>query len=299
MVLLYILLITMKQLNKISKQTVAFLFLTYLGSMQAFSQSKPTWKSPTSDELMLWFVGGMTLLVSVLVLFTAMYVLYAVQYMILDKQGKAKTESVWGSMWKSLDKGLTNAIPLEREKDILLDHNYDGIRELDNHMPPWWVYGFYFTIVFAVFYMLIYHVWGTFPLQANEYEEEEKQAQIEIAAYQKTMANSVDETNVKQVKDKASLAQAKSLYDTNCKSCHGVAGEGGMGPNLTDAYWLHGGDVKSIFKTIKYGVQAKGMVPWEKKFSSGDIQSLASYILSMQGTNPPNAKAPQGDKAKK
>jgi cytochrome c oxidase cbb3-type subunit 3 len=284
---------------KTGKITVAFLLLTYLSNLPAYSQSKPMWKTPTSDDLMLWFVAGLTLAVSVLVLLTCIYVLYAVQYMILEKQGKAKAESVWGSMWRSLDRAWTNAIPLEKEKDALLDHNYDGIRELDNHMPPWWVYSFYLTIIFAVFYMLFYHVWGTFPLQAEEYQEEEKQAQIEIAAYKKTMANSIDETNVKQVKDKATLANAKVLYDQNCKGCHGAVGEGGTGPNLTDEYWLHGGDVKDIFKTIKYGVQAKGMIPWEKRFSPADMQNLASYILSMQGTNPPNAKAPQGEKVKK
>jgi cytochrome c oxidase cbb3-type subunit III len=277
---------------------MTFLLMTVLGNSYAFSQSQSDPKTMTSQELMLWFVAGMTLVVAVLVLLTAMSVLYAVQYMVLEKQGKAKTEGVWSSMWKSLDKTLTNAIPLEKEKDALLDHNYDGIRELDNHMPPWWVYGFYLTIVFAVFYMFIYHVWGTFPLQTAEYEEEEKQAQIEITAYKKTMANSIDETNVKQTKDKAALASAKILYDQNCKGCHGGAGEGGTGPNLTDEYWLHGGDIKDIFKTIKYGVQAKGMIPWEKKFSPADMQSLSSYVLSIQGTNPPNAKAPQGDKPK-
>jgi len=264
----------------------------------AFSQSKATFKYLTSDELIFWTISGVVFMTSLLVLFTAIYVLYAVQYMVLDKQGRAQTEGVWGSLWKAFDKTLTNAIPLEKEQTILLNHNYDGIQELDNHLPPWWLYLFYGSAVFAVIYMLLFHVWGTFSLQAAEYENEEKTAQIEIEAYKKLFANSIDESTVKITKDKVALTKAKELFATNCKSCHGAVGEGGIGPNLTDEYWLHGSDIQAIFKTIKYGIPQKGMKAWQKDFSPADIQSLSSYVLTLQGTKPANGKEPQGAKAK-
>lgn len=197
--------------------------------------------------------------------------------------------------WNTLDKKLfTKAIPVEKEADFLLDHDYDGIKELDNSLPPWWKYGFYITIVVAVFYMLRYHVWKTGPDPEQEYNTEMKIAAAEIEAYRKQSNDMVDEKTVTMA-DAAGIAEGKKIYQANCFACHGANGEGGVGPNLTDTFWLHGGSINDVFKTIKYGVPDKGMQAWEKTYSPSQIKALASFVRSIVGTNPANAKAPQGD----
>ena len=197
--------------------------------------------------------------------------------------------------WKRLYKKWTNVVPVEKEKDILMDHNYDGIRELDNSLPPWWVAMFYLSIFFAVVYFGYYHVLAYGQSSTEAYEAEMKKAEEDVKAFLASKAELVDETNVEKVSDEMELSVGQSLYETNCVACHGIGGEGGVGPNLTDEYWLHGGSIKDIFKTIKYGVPEKGMIAWKAQMRAGDMQKVASYILTMQGTNPPNAKEPQGE----
>ncbi|RMG80406.1 MAG: cytochrome oxidase subunit III, partial [Bacteroidetes bacterium] len=195
----------------------------------------------------------------------------------------------------SITSSLTDAVPVEREEEILLDHEYDGIRELDNNLPPWWKYLFYLTIVFSVIYLMYYHVLGYGDLMIEEYQKEMAQAEKEKQEMMKLMANSIDETNVTLLTDEPSIKEGKDIFMTNCAACHGQKGEGVVGPNLTDSYWLHGGGIKNVFKTIKYGVPAKGMIAWETQLSPSQIQKVASYVLSLQGTNPPNGKAPEGE----
>lgn len=184
--------------------------------------------------------------------------------------------------------------PVSQETTIDLGHDYDGIRELDNRLPPWWIYGFYLTIVFAAIYLWRYHVSHTAPDSIQEYQLAVQAAEIKRAEYLKKAANNVDESTVKYLPAATDLAVGEKIYATTCFPCHGKAGEGGVGPNLTDDYWLHGGSMKDIFKTIKYGVPEKGMKSWKDDYSPGQIAQLASYIKSIKGTNPPNAKAPQG-----
>jgi cytochrome c oxidase cbb3-type subunit III len=191
---------------------------------------------------------------------------------------------------------LTDLKPLEQENDILLDHDYDGIKELDNNLPPWWKYGFYVTIVFALIYMFRFHVTGDGDLQDVEYQKEMAEAELQKAAFMKLAANNVDESSVTYLADAASLNLGKSIYIQNCAACHGASGEGGVGPNFTDDFWIHGGDVKDVFKLIKYGVPQKGMIAWQSQLNPRQMQEVASFILSLQGTNPPNAKEPQGEK---
>lgn len=186
------------------------------------------------------------------------------------------------------------AVPLDQEEDVLFDHEFDGIRELDNKLPPWWVAMFYLTIAFAVVYLGYYHL-GSGPSQAEEYEMEMERAEKAVAEYRARQAEQVDETNVTMVTDEQALSMAKTLYETNCMACHGMQGEGTVGPNLTDPYWIHGGSLSDIFKTIKYGVPEKGMIPWRTQMRATDMQNIASYILTLQGTNPPNAKEPEGE----
>ncbi len=184
--------------------------------------------------------------------------------------------------------------PIHQEADIDLGHDYDGIRELDNRLPPWWLYGFYMCIVFAGIYLWRYHVAQTAPLSKQEYEISVAQGEAEKAAYLEKAANNVDENTVKLIVDKAELEPAKKIFETTCAACHTATGAGNVGPNLTDDYWLHGGSIKDVFKTIKYGWPDKGMKSWKDDFSPVQIAQLASYVKSLHGTNPPNPKAPQG-----
>ena len=201
---------------------------------------------------------------------------------------KLKKPSI--NWWDKLNKFK----PVEQELAIDLGHNYDGIRELDNRLPPWWLYGFYATILFAGIYLWRYHVSHTAPSSIEEYQLAVKEAAVQKEAYLKKAANSVDENTVKLLTDAGDISAGNNIFQTVCAACHGKLGEGVVGPNLTDNYWLHGGEVKDIFKTIKYGWPEKGMKSWKDDYSPLQLAQLTSYIKSIHGTNPPNAKAPQG-----
>lgn len=190
---------------------------------------------------------------------------------------------------------LTQAVDVEHEEDVLMHHEYDGIRELNNVLPPWWLWLFYGTIIWGVVYLVNVHILGVMPLQADEYEQEMAQAKEDVAAYLAQFSNLVDESNVTAVTDETTLASGESIYKQFCVACHGANGEGGVGPNMTDAYWIHGGGIKNVFKTIKYGVPQKGMISWQSQLKPSEMQAVASYILTMQGTDPPNQKEPQGE----
>jgi cytochrome c oxidase cbb3-type subunit 3 len=185
---------------------------------------------------------------------------------------------------------------LSEEKSILIEHDFDGIQELDNPTPAWFMGLFYVTIVFAVAYILGYHVLGIGQLQDQEYVTEMKIAAKEKEAYLAKAANRVDESNVTLSTDPAILASGQAVFKGSCMPCHGDKAQGMVGPNLTDDYWLHGGKIKDVFKTIKYGVTAKGMPTWEKQLSPKQIADVASFIKSLRGTKPPGAKEPQGEK---
>jgi cytochrome c oxidase cbb3-type subunit 3 len=182
--------------------------------------------------------------------------------------------------------------PIEQESDLDLGHEYDGIRELNNRLPPWWIYGFYLTIIFAAIYLWRYHVSQTAPLSKEEYDIAVQKADEQVRDYLKQKGETVDENTVAMLGD-ADITEGKKVFQASCISCHNEGGGGNVGPNLTDDYWLHGGDIKSIFKTIKYGINA--MPTWQTSYSNKQIAQLASYVKSLHGTNPPNAKAPQGE----
>lgn len=253
-----------------------------------FAQETQT-SDPVYGDMNPFLFYGLTAVI--IILLGIIGLLYRAIMMVLKpKMEKEPVKAKAGFLEK-----LNASVPLEQEKDVMLDHDYDGIRELDNNLPPWWKYGFYVTIVFACIYLWRFHVSESAPLQLAEYKEQLATAEVEVAAYKEKMGNLVDETNATVLTEAADIASGKSLFTANCAACHGQLGEGGVGPNLTDAYWLHGGSVKDIFKTIKYGWPQKGMKSWEKDFGAKQIQELSSYILTLQGTNPPNAKEKQGE----
>lgn len=185
--------------------------------------------------------------------------------------------------------------PVQEEVQIDLGHNYDGIRELDNRLPPWWLYGFYLTILFAGVYLWRFHVSHTGPSSQEELQYAMVRAAEQKEAFLKTAAAKVDENTVTVLSATADLLAGQTIFQNSCSPCHGKSGEGTVGPNLTDEYWLHGGSVKEIFKTIKYGVPEKGMKSWKEDFSPVQIAQLSSYIKSLAGTHPPNGKEKQGD----
>ncbi|MCR9064578.1 MAG: c-type cytochrome [Cytophagales bacterium] len=238
-----------------------------------------------------------TLILIVLILFTLVLLVVVINiFMTLktimnEKAGIVPDPASKLSLWDRLN----SLKPISEEKSLLLDHDYDGIKELDNHLPPWWLGMFYGAIVFAVIYLLNYHVWQWSPLPAEEYEIAMAEAAEMKSQRQDVEVNSIDENNVAMLDAAADIERGSTIYAGNCAVCHGGAGEGGVGPNLTDDYWLHGGSVSDIYKTIKYGVPEKGMISWEGTLKPADIQQVSSFIKTLYGTNPANPKAPQGE----
>jgi len=202
-------------------------------------------------------------------------------------------------MWKKLLNILTNATPIEKEKDVLLDHNYDGIQELNNKLPPWWVWMFYLTIIFSVIYIYRYHFSGNEWSSGKEWENEMATAEAKLAAYRAETGDVIDENTVTLLTDEQSLKNGETIFNEpgKCATCHKVDGGGLIGPNMTDDYWIHGGDIKDLYKITKNGVLEKGMISWASQLSPKQMQEVTSYILvKLVGTNPPGAKAPEGEK---
>lgn len=255
------------------------------------------------DDFLAWSLvalAGTVVVAALVALFYLLNVMVKVnqiriyQEMGIEAYQEAVTEK-GPSFWERMYKKWTDAVPVEKEQDVMLDHNYDGIKELDNSLPPWWVAMFYLSIGFAVVYMTYYHFTDAGMSSAEEYEMEMEQAEKAVQAYLATQANLIDETNVTPLVDETALAAGQTIYNNNCAACHGMLGEGGVGPNMTDKYWIHGGDIKDIFATVKYGVPEKGMISWKAQLSAADMHKVSSYILTLQGTDPPNAKEPQGE----
>jgi len=197
------------------------------------------------------------------------------------------TESTF---YKKLLKKLTRSNELEQEADLLLDHNYDGIRELDNVLPPWWVYSFYATIVFAAVYLVRFHIVGDYN-QEQEFQTEMKEAKASVDAYMKTAPDMMSKDKVTLLTDAPSIAAGKAIFTANCIPCHRADAGGQIGPNLTDHFWINGGGIKNVFNTIMEGGRdGKGMVSWKTTIKPSDIQKVASYVLSLQDSNPANPK---------
>ena len=201
------------------------------------------------------------------------------------------------SGWKKFIQSMTKANELGKEDEVMTDHDYDGIRELDNVLPPWWLYGFYITILISIFYTVQVFTNSEKYSQEKEYAAEVKEAKQEIEAYIKANPDLFNTDNLETFTDAENLAKGKELFTTKtCTLCHLEDLGGSIGPNLTDENWVLGGDMSNIFNTIsKGGRPGKGMISWESTISLLERQQLTSYIISMQGTTPANPKAPEGD----
>ena len=222
-------------------------------------------------------------------------------YQSLDEEAKARYEAQKAQpskfmMWvKKTYIKLLGSKPMEEEHEIILDHNYDGIKELDNSLPPWWLYGFYATIIFGAVYLLRYHVFNG-DGQYKELETEYAEAKIAIENYKKTAKNLVDINTVVLLTDASDLSNGKKIFETNCVACHKADGGGGIGPNLTDEYWILGGGIKNVFKTVSEGGRdGKGMIAWKQSLKPLEMAQVSSYVLQFQGTTPAEPKAPEGE----
>ncbi|HRH38595.1 MAG TPA: cbb3-type cytochrome c oxidase N-terminal domain-containing protein, partial [Flavobacteriales bacterium] len=268
----------------------ALVLLAQSANAQAY---KPT-NTTVSNEQLFWILVIANVVLFVL-LMAQINVLRGMTKTLMGESAKAvpaRKQHTWAD---GLLARLTRQKPIEQEQDILMHHEYDGIRELDNVLPPWWLWLFYGSVIWSVVYLVNVHVTKSWPLQKEEYNAEMTQAKVDVDAYLATTKSQVDERNVVLLTEAGDLAQGASIFKQNCATCHGQLGEGTAGPNLTDDYWLHGGGITNVFTTVKYGVMGKAMKSWKDDLKPLEIQAVASYVLSLHGTNPPNPKAAEGD----
>lgn len=280
--------------------------LVFISTVNTYAQEATSVSVSTEESAMDWVFNNMFLLIGGIVFFSACLTIFRVfdrmvkveQMHVLAEKGlltvDATTQVEKESWWKRFKKKAWNIVPVEKQKDIILEHPHDGIYELDNNLPPWWLALFYGSIAFAVFYIGYTHFSEYGKTQVEQYAIDVKKAEAEIEYYLANQANKVDETNVEALTDETKLASGAKIFKDNCIACHGALGEGVVGPNLTDEYWLYGGDIKDVFKTIKYGA-LRGMKAWKEDLTASQIHEVSSYIMTLKGTNPPNALAPEGD----
>ncbi len=180
------------------------------------------------------------------------------------------------------------------ELDKLLDSDYDGIQEYDNPMPRWWVAIFWATVIFSLLYIPFYH-YGPGLLARDEYEQDMLAFYDQQAKELLALGEITDEIVLTMASNPTAMDGAEKIYKSKCATCHGIFGEGLIGPNLTDEYWIHGGGALDVYNTVRYGVVEKGMLAWEKQLPPGDVIGVSAYVLTLVGTDPPNAKKAEGD----
>lgn len=289
------------KLAEMGSKSNLLIFIISIGSLFVSNQSYALnfMEAGEAEKGMPWLLVENTdlyalLTVNIILLIVVLYLrqlFHQMVAMVLVKK-QEETTPVVGETLKKVNAILTDAVPIEEEHKILMEHEYDGIRELDNNLPPWWVWGFFATIVFAFIYIINYHVLGVSDLQEKAYNKEMATAEKKIAAYRAKMAMDVDETNATLMTDPSDLAAGKSTFGVNCVTCHKADGSGDVGPNLTDKNWIYGYDIKDVFATIKLG-RPNGMPAHDALLNPIQIQQVASYVLSLKEV--PNGKSAQGD----
>tara|TARA_R110002126_G_scaffold142546_5_gene288445 strand:+ start:2922 stop:3776 length:855 start_codon:yes stop_codon:yes gene_type:complete len=270
---------------------IVFVLVTFFALVKAFT----AYKNPLDfyENPLVWF--ALIGFVSVLVLkeVVSFMAITKAKELQNEKEGIIpEPEKAWV---QKILKSWTKAKAIEEEQEIILDHNYDGIKELDNSLPPWWVYMFYATIVFAVVYLVRFEVMdGDTP--EMEYQQAVAQAKMEVEKYKSSSPDVFDVANLTLLTDASDLKRGRAIFNLNCASCHLKDGGGSIGPNLTDEHWILGGGIKNVFNTVyKGGRDGKGMISWNKTLKAEDIAKVSSYVLSLQGTTPAKGKAAQGE----
>ncbi len=181
----------------------------------------------------------------------------------------------------------------EQNDDKLLDHSYDGIQEYDNPLPRWWVWIFWATVIWAPFYYFLPEPFGEGPGNVAQYEADVAKYAAERPP--SALASAISDEELEELADDDdALAEGKTVFTANCAACHRADGGGLIGPNLTDDAWIHGGSPSQVHNTIAVGVLAKGMPPWERILKPGQLNHVTAYVLSLRGSNPPDAKAQEG-----
>ena len=249
----------------------------------------------------IWLILGVILLIGVAIE-VSVAALDRTLYMSLKPDARARYENAMAvkkqnqfAWFKKTYDNLLDKKPIEKEEEIILDHNYDGIKELDNNLPPWWLYGFYASIIFAGIYLARYHVFDG-ATQKEEYLVEVAEAKAAVEAYKKNAKGLIDANTVELLTGEEDINAGKAIFSGNCAACHKIDGGGGIGPNLTDSYWILGGGVKNVFNTISEGGRAgKGMVAWKTDLKPEEMAQVASYVLSLHSTTPADPKEPEGE----
>ncbi len=272
----------MKVIKKI--KGIAIVFLLFIFSSPLLAQS-----TSDSDDGYGTIIKVMIAIIAVLAA-----IIFWLALVYTDKDTKATatdSKKSKGSLWSSMNYDTS----IEDEQSILLDHDFDGIKELNNKIPPWYNVIFIGSIIFAVIYLFRYHILFEGDTDYQTYEYQQELLEASVAQKERSKGTDViDENTAKLLTDDASISNGKDIFAKNCAACHAQDGGGLVGPNLTDKYWIHGNKVTDLFKIIKNGVAAKGMPTWQKQLTPKQIEEVASYILTLQGTTPANPKAAEG-----
>ena len=281
-------------MKKYIQAIVSFLFIFSMPFI--IHQGMLLYKEPLNfiENPLVWFVilfFGAVVLLKEIITFSA---LEKAKRLEMEKEGLVYQKPDPFAWYRNYIKYWSKAEPKE-EVEIILDHDYDGIRELDNSLPPWWKNLFYLSIIFSIIYLVRYEVLDG-DTQIDEYNQELAIAKKELEVFKKTTPDTFDLENATQLTDAADLKRGNAVYTLNCASCHSADGGGGIGPNLTDEHWILGGGMKNVVHTLLNGGRTgKGMIAWDKTLKPGDIAKVASYVLSLEGTTPANPKEAEGE----
>jgi cytochrome c oxidase cbb3-type subunit 3 len=183
----------------------------------------------------------------------------------------------------------------EAPRENVVVHTYDDIEEYDNHLPNWWLYTLYGAMVFALFYLGHYHVLRSGPSSAEAYEQEMAADRAAAAERARGAGTLTPEALLTLSRDPATVRQGREVFAQNCVACHAPTGGGGIGPNLTDRFWINGGAPDRVYRSVSEGVPARGMPAWGAQLGARRVQSAVAFVLTLRNTNVTGGKAPQGN----